>query len=456
MAEVLSAIYAACDPDRPASSQYYVDCAEVRGSRALAQKFQGHLARAQDAGKKLCFLFSGHIGCGKSSELRQLEHALTSPAAPHKRYFPILVDINDYLDYLDIDTTDLLLAIVTELAHQFREKLGRELKHDYFDKLLNNIKSSILTEVEIKEAEISLWGAKLKIQRLKRDPEARRKIREALDPRLATLLEETNLLLEAAHLELKKIAVLSKESPYTDLVLIIDNLEKIQRFTGKEQGLPSEQELFVERYAQLKGIQAHIIYTVPLRLVRSHGPQLEQLYGVAPLVLPMVKVIERGTYQPFTLGRECLKDLLGKRLGGRPLDGVFTTEALDFLLTYSGGHVRSLMVFIQEACTYGHLPITLQDMRRAVGNTVSNFSTSIKEDYWVKLARLELSDDQKIPNGDPDYLVMLQNINVLEYINGGEESSFMTDEPWYAVHPIVRELQKFRAAKQALIKVPER
>ena len=45
---------------------------------------------------------------------------------------------------------------------------------------------------------------------------------------------------------------------------------------------------------------------------------------------------------------------------------------------------------------------------------------------------------------------MLENLSVLEYINGGVDDPFALAEPWYAVNPIVRELQRFKAAVQTI------
>lgn len=233
--------------------------------------------------------------------------------------------------------------------------------------------------------------------------------------------------------------------------MILDNLEKIRRISGLEEGLASQRELFLERYTQLTGMKAHFIYTVPLRLVRSaDGPQLEMRYG--PLfVLPMIKVIERGSRLPYQPGIDSVRALLQKRLGGLKLEQVFEPDALEFLTTYSGGHVRNLMSFVQNACTYvDHLPIPLQAAQKAIQQTVRTYAAAIPESHWEKLARLELSPDQKIPNGDNDYLVMLENVSVLEYINGSGDDPFALAEPWYAVNPIVRELQKFKAAVQQI------
>ncbi|MGH9846429.1 MAG: hypothetical protein ACREEM_47635 [Blastocatellia bacterium] len=246
MTDYLKQIYNACDPYLPASPEYYLDCAEARGDAAFARRVRSHLKRAND---HRCFLLSGHIGCGKSSELKKLEIALTSVSPGDDCYFPVLIDVSEYLDDYDVAATDILLAIVTELADSLRQKLNVELKDNYFTKRLNEIKQFFLSDVEINEGELELGFAKAKVQRLKKDPTARENVRKWL------------------------------------------------------------------------------------------------------------------------------------------------------------------------------------------------------ENHWDKLARLDLSDDQRIPNGDGDYLKMLENLSILEYINGGDADVFAEAEPWYAVNPIVRELKKFKAAR---------
>ncbi len=448
MTDELKRIYNACDPYLPAPADYYYDCAEARGSSALAKEFQRRLTLTDGY---IYFLFSGHIGCGKSSEMLQLERLLTDADPPYSCYFPVLLDASDYLDDYDTTPTDILLAIVTELAGTLREKAGIELKDGYFTRRLNEVKEFFLSDVEINEGELSLGNAKMKIQRLKKDPTARHKVRAILEPKMSTMIEEINLIFDQARLEVKKVKVGRSQQCCTDIVVIVDNLEKIRRIAGMDEGLSSQRELFLERYTQLAGMNAHFIYTIPLRLVRSpDGPQLEHRYG--PLfVLPMIKTIERGTRAPYHAGVASLRALLKKRLGRLRLEEAFAPDALDFLLTYSGGHVRNLMIFVQNACAYtDNIPISLAAAQKAIRQTVRNYSTAIPEHHWEKLARLDRSSDQKIPNGDGDYLVMLENLSVLEYINGGDDDPFAVAEPWYAVNPIVRQLQKFKAAATKL------
>lgn len=466
MLDVLKHVYNACDPNKPATEEFYLDCSAARGSSALTQRFLAHLRYANGP---CCFLFSGHIGCGKSSELAELRRVLerSQPSPPNARYFPVLLDANDYLDVYDVEPFDVLLAIATEIAAALRVGLRYELKDNYFFKRLDELKDFLLRDTDISEVEVGsgagsveVFGVKLpvptlktRVQLLKKDPTERQKVRDALRARTSTMLEEINLILDEARLAVKKAPVAPGETPYSDLVLILDNLEKIELLENAPDGLAAQEELFLRRYSQFTGIKANIIYTVPLRLARASAPELKLLYGASPFVLPMVKVIERGGQRPYGAGVERLRELLQRRMGEVPLDDVFTPEALDFLLKYSGGSIRSLMSFVREAVTYTDgTPIGLPAARLAIRQTVRDYSTSIPEAHWAELARLDLSSDQKIPNDNADYLAMLESLSVLEYLNGGdEENPFGLAEPWYAVNPIVRELQKFKSAKADLL-----
>ena len=453
MSDALKLMYNSFDPDKPAKPEFYLDCSQARGSGALVERFPSHLYRSAE---HLCFLFSGHVGCGKSSELQQLKDALVNSPPDNPRYFPVLVNVGEYVDHLDAAPSDIFLAIVSELASALREDLGIELKDNYFVKRINEIKQFLLSEVEIKEGELGLGGAKLKIQRLKRDPGARDKVREALEPKMSTMGVEINTVFEEARLALRNEAKGKKQS-FDDLVLILDDMEKIVGFPGKQQGLASQREFFIERATQLRAIKAHVIYTVPLRLARSEfGPQLKQRYGVEPFVLPMVKIFERGTMNRFVEGHDCIRRLLRRRIGTLDLAEAFDSEALEFLIRYSGGHVKNLMGFIRESCTHTNaIPIPIQAAEKAVEASVRTYSTSIPEEHWDKLAQLDRSVDQHIRNGDEDYLLMLEQLSILEYVNGGSDDPFAGSEPWYAVNPIVKELQRFKAAKAKLLRVTE-
>lgn len=227
-------------------------------------------------------------------------------------------------------------------------------------------------------------------------------------------------------------------------------MEKIQALE-RERTLALQRDVFLEGAPLLTRMRAHVIYTVPLELVRAEGPKLMQRYDAKVFVLPMVKIAERISRQPYASGVECIRDLLQKRMGGLKLEEAFEPDALEFLIKYSGGHIRNLLFFIREACAEAVAsPIPLRSAHKGVRDMVRVYSSSTPEAHWEKLAALDLSGNQKIPSDDDDYTEMLANVSVMEYLNGGDEDPFAEEEPWYAVNPIVRELQKFKEARAKL------
>ncbi len=464
MSDSLSKIYNACDPFLPANEEYYFDCREARGGDAFIKNVFNHLKRSSsDKGENgqtkryRHFLFSGHIGSGKSSELKHLVKKLNESNKHNITFFPVYIDTFDYLDVYDVSITDILLSIVTELAETLSEELGIELKDSYFRSRFEEMKEYALGKYEINEGDLDFGIGKVKIQRLKQDPTARKIVRDALKARIPTVLEEINLLFEQARLAVRKKTVGETSLKYSDIVIIVDNLEKIQKLEETGEGLESYQKLFIDFYPQLTGLQSHIIFTVPLRLIRSTiAPKLREYYS-EPFVLPMVKILQRESREPFEKGIESLKFILQKRLDEIKLEDAFTEDALDFLIKYSGGSIRYLMSFVREATTYtDDLPMTISEAKNAIKQTISTFSTSIPEHHWELLAKLDLSKDQRFPNDNEDYRKMLENFTLLEYINGGDEDIFEEVAPWYAVHPIVRELRQFKEARERIKKAESR
>ena len=448
MSDLRRVLYNACNPNVPATAEYYVDGSAVRGSNAFAGQVREELELSDES---LRFLFTGHIGSGKSSELEHLRLSLEQSAADGKRFFPIFLDAGEYLNDYDVAPSDILLAIVAEVAEALKTKAGIELKDSYFVRRFDEIKRFFLRDVDVDEVEIPLWEVKPKIKLLKQAPTVREQVREHLRPRMPSILSEINSVFDEARLKLRQHAPADGARPYTDIVLILDNLEKIQHVASRKEGEDSHRYLFIECAPQLIGLNAHVIYTVPLRLVHSHGADLRAVYGVDPFVLPMIKVESRGTHAPYEPGRECLREILRKRSGGADLGRVFTPEALDCLLTYSGGHIRDLMGFVRQACSkVKALPIDLPTARRALDGSYNIFSVAIPAAYWPKLARLERSPNQLIDPNDPNFGRMLEMIAVMEYRNGDGAGSASPAVPWYAVNPIVRELPQFKAALAAL------
>jgi hypothetical protein len=446
--DILTTLYRSCEPNEPATDEQYVESALVRGDYALTETYRAELRRANEF---LCFLFTGHIGGGKSSELVQLKRCLEqkTPEAGHRRYLPIYMDALEYVDEFDVSLPEILLAIATETADCLRTVEDIQLKDNYFLKRWKEVQGYLLSDVEINEGEIPLGQGKVKVQRLRTAPTSREKVRAALLPRLPSLLSEVNSVFEEARKRLKNYKPREGGEPYADIVLIVDNLEKIQRIANKEQGAPSMRSLFLEGAPQLSGLDAHVIYTVPLSFERACGPLLNQTYGRETFVMPMIKVEERGRqHLPYGNGYAVMRQILQRRVGSTPLLEVFTEDALNWIIRYSGGSVRELVKFARESSVQArNTPIDLNAAKRALRRTIALYASSIPGPHWPKMARLELDPNQYMDNDDPDYREMLESITVLEYIDGGDETNlFEKNAPWYGVNPVVRELKPFQDA----------
>ena len=455
MSEILKRLYNACNPVKPATPSQYVDSDEARGSRDLSRQFLRDLGNIE--GDFLTFLFTGHLGCGKSSELHHLAENLRHPAQQDATaYFPIILDAEDFVDSYDAAPSDVLLSALASVAQELRE-IDIELQDSFVWRRLHGLKDLLLTEIEAPESvgvEMTFPLAKVtaKLPLLKSAPTNRKLVREALGNDTSSLKSEIQHQFEKARGELQ--GKRNKHGqPYRDFVLILDNLEKIDRVKGREDGYLSHRQFFIESASQLTGLGAHVIYTVPLPLVINDGPELAGCYGSWPFVLPMIKTEERPTDRTrYPSGWETLREMVEKRVGGAlELSSAIDDDALELLIKYCGGHTRQLLASLRQSVTMTNgETIDLRAARQAVADAAGHYSR-MPDSYWDKLAALELSPNQRINTADPDFKAMVQQLIVLEYRNGGAEESFLDSAPpWYSAHPIVRELEPFKRAVEEL------
>lgn len=464
----IAKIYGACNPDNPATEKFYYDCSAARGKNVFVEQIKDHIVLANasmhefsDAGDYKCFLFTGHSGCGKSSELRRLVRELQG-YSEDSRFYPIFIDANEYLDKFDVKITDILLAIATETADILQKDENLKIKGNYFKRFIEKLGEEVFTEWEVEKIGVNLpFGfSSVDIKRLAKDDSARKKVREALKEDTYLLSREINKLLSDARKAVKNLSAHGKSLNYQDVVIILDNLEKIEKFDDATMGLESARKLFLNFSTQLTGIESHIIYTVPIDLMRSNDASLlSKLYDKS-FVLPMVKVFQRDGETPFPIGVEAMTEILKLRLGGIERAAAFTDEALDLLIKYSGGHIRTFLLFAREACTDADaLPITDENVNYAINSEYQNISPNFFPTYtWDVLAKLDLSSNQNIDVDPKQCVEVLEKLLLFEYINGDDETvgnqrpnDRNRQTPWYAVNPIYRELDQFKAAKEKVL-----
>ncbi|MEJ1937425.1 P-loop NTPase fold protein, partial [Nostoc sp. NIES-2111] len=256
--------------------KYYIDFSEVRGGKIIEELSRTITRLSPD--EPTCQLFTGHIGCGKSTELLRLKAELE-----HQEFHVVYFESSQDLDMADVDITDILLSIAREVSGSL-EEINICLHSKYFNHIFTEIIDLLQTPIDL-EAQSVLSRSIAKITTKTKDsPRLRSQLRQYLEPRTTGILEAINKeLLEPA------IAALNQKGK-RGLVVIIDNLDRVDN-SIKPSWRTQPEYLFVERGEQLNQLNCHVVYTIPLVLIFSNSlGRLTNRFGVDPKVLPMITV----------------------------------------------------------------------------------------------------------------------------------------------------------------------
>ncbi|MCL2932339.1 MAG: ATP-binding protein, partial [Trichodesmium sp. MAG_R03] len=218
--------------------KYYIDFSSVRGGKIIEDLKDNIAMWSPD--EPTCQLFTGHIGCGKSTELWLLKQLLEAEGF-HVVYFESDKD----LEMGDLDVSDILLTIARQVSESLNTLENLNLDEPTrFKSIIEGAIRLLQTEIEISpEVELSFGIAKITAQ-AKASPQLRSKLRDYLAPRSNGIIETINQeLLEPAHTKLK-------QRGKNGLVVIVDNLDKVDS-APKPWGQPQPEYLFVDRGEQL-------------------------------------------------------------------------------------------------------------------------------------------------------------------------------------------------------------
>lgn len=428
----------ACKPDKTldigkeSDQQYYIDFSSVRGGEIIEEVKQ-IITLYADENDKTCQLFTGHIGCGKSTELLRLKAELEQEDF-HVVYFESSQD----LDLVDVRISDIMLAIAGRISESL-EEIGIKLKPGFFEKLFTDTVSLLNTPIEL-SGELSIKIVKL-AAKTKENPQERNQLREYLETRTSSLLDSINeeILAKAAK-ELKR--KYNKQG----LVVIVDNLDRVGN-KSLPGGRTQPEYLFIDQGTQLGGLNCHVVYTIPLPLIfSSEIDALKQRLGsgVAPKVLPMVPAQLKD-------GSECAEGmkLLRQMVMARAFPTLSEQErinrisevfdspnTLDRLCRVSGGHVRNLMALLFSCCLRTKTPpISWDCLEKVIREERNTKMATILEPQWELLRQVKQS--KKIVGSNPEYQNLLRSLLVYEYRN---------DEVghWFDINPVLAEADELQ------------
>ncbi len=432
----------------PSGDERYVDMSPGRLTSALREMRENlkDFDAAQNQFAKVAF--TGHRGCGKSTELLRIEHDLAGQFTALHFYATEDEIIADY------DYAELFLDLTNELIRQFQEwkiSLNAKLAEDiaqWFAEVTRDETEKVKSEITLDaEAELKakyglFWmsvGLLMKLKsKIAGSLEKRRQVRYKLQQDPLELIRRFNLLLDNAH------GALHEAEKPANLLIVVDNLDRLTPEMGRR--------LYFAGGDLLKMPRAHMLYTVPISIALSPdyiGRVFESFF-----TLPMVKVRTReGT--TFARGLEALVEVVAKRID---LDAVFASRSVvRDLAKSSGGSIRDLMRLVG----YAQLAARAQDKETIDSNSAQRAADKIRLDYekllvpagsyFPLLARIhETKTDGAPKEATPDpakvesyrvfFSELLTNGSVLEY-NGSET--------WYDVHPVIRKIRAFRTASES-------
>ena len=421
------------------SRQYYIDFSSVRGGQII-NKLKNRIVNLSPD-DPTCSLFSGHIGCGKSTELKRLQQELETEG-----FYVVYIESSQYLEMADVDIIDVLMVIAQQITESLKDITINNPKG--FRRLLGQVKDVLTTEVEVAaKTNIPMMGdltidseeKSLKLNTLgigeitvkaKNDAKLREKLNQYLGPQKTELLRLINKeLLEPAIEQLR-----SKN--LKGLVVIVDNLEKIPN-TVKSFGKPQQEYLYIDQGEILSQLDCHMIYTMPLSLKFSNEfGNLTQRFK-SPEILPMVSIKLKN-------GDDCEKglNLLKQMVLARKYPQLSPEERLDCCLELfddetsldrlcraSGGHVRDLLQLLSSWLEEEmELPLTRETLEDVIISKCDEMNLCISDREWELLK--EVQESKKVRD-EEGYQKLIHSRMVFEYKEKRKS--------WFDINPILLE-----------------
>jgi hypothetical protein len=377
-------------------------------------------------------LLTGHKGSGKTTELNRIENALRNGASG-KKVFVSTLRAQRWLDIQDVQPEDVVLQImrqlIADLAHAGMN-LGEQRLRGFFRSLRERSRGIQLDSVDIGADPLTFSFA------LNDFPTARREFRELLRGQLPTVYDLVNREL------LPKARQYLRAQGFEDILLIVDDLDKIPLKVLTEQGLTNHENLFLNNAATLRAIRCSLLMTVPIELAYSHAQgRLRDDFGGAIKTIPLITVQDRNRV-PVPAGEQAMIEVISRRAkmafaepftdAATAAEQIFASEAdLKRAVRLSGGHLRSLLVMLTELLDrVDELPVSHATLEHYISRAAKDMARSLLPENKEVLRAVAST---KEASGGPGFYDLLRNHYVFVYEYG-------KGEDWYDVNPLLGEI----------------
>jgi hypothetical protein len=355
------------------------------------------------------FFFSGHRGCGKSTELLHL----MNQAEIQQKYWTINFSIREETDIIDIDFRDVLLAIGGRLFREYRKR-GGELPDQLLKELdgwRGNVEKKISTVLDGRSsyevgANIDAFFANAGLK-MKLEPATRIELRQIVETDITGLIAIINHIAAAIYSREHRIPL-----------ILIDDLDK--------PDLDKARAIFHDRREIMMQPNCAIVYTVSSALFYSK--EFDAIRDQA-MFLPNINL--HPAKDPACIlpqGYTTLARFISLRMDLELIE----MEALELAVTYSGGVFRELARIIRTSIGRARrrksAQLESEDVEWAVAEIRNEYRRILdKEDIKLlkkvmESKRLEFSDRLR---------PLMQLLAILEYRD---------QENWCDIHPVLRKM----------------
>ena len=406
--------------------QRWVDTHAARGDASLERltkvlgvdRASGRLRKAPERGY---YLFCGHRGSGKSTELRYIRHQLDKPDI----YHVVLADAALELDVHNLRYQDILFHLAGKLAESLSEKgVHIEPVHlrrldEWFTERVEKSETTHDFAMEAKagvEAKLSLLALAKVFARisttLRTNATYKEELRRTLQNYFSDFADAFNHLIEVAQSKLGQ-----------PILFVVDGTDRL-----RENDADAFFNTDIHQLQQIRGI---FIYCAPVHLTYQSnvlGSNFDEVFH-----LPMIRLEEKDG-SPNSLGLDAMRQVLLRRAH----EDLFEPGVVDYLVQHCGGHPRDLLRLLQGAFLHAERErFDADGARKAVRDLGSDFRRMLRPTDYEHLASVDIGQAQD----DADRSQwLLYNLALLEY-----------NDFYWRSHPAIRETSAYLDAKESLL-----
>jgi len=398
--------------------RFYVDRGVHSELKGLLSELQAGMQ--QDPRSHSKFLFVGHTGCGKSTELSRLVSLVGAPDSDNRllrdSLLPIQYSVSEMVGLYNIEFVDIALSMVVGI-YRAMEALGHTVDDTPARRVYDWLYQEEQKTRETRKSASGQVGAELGLSGIIKLIDVRLKgegeVREEIRTRVKKYIPELTHLINGVIREVMDITGKS-------VLLIIDDLDKIMP-------LESALTVFREHAKSLASFECFAIYTAPISLL--YDPAFKYISQYLEVrYMPMFKVRNKDGRREEPVGTdvEILREIIHRRVHPH----LFEEEVVNETIDVTGGILRELIRVVRGCCVYcqewniGKITRTVLDKQRSMLKG-EYYRMLIHEDYQM-LRRVRRTKSRADVN-----MRHLESLCVLYYPNG---------KGWFDVHPIVREL----------------